>query len=196
MGLLGTLLFGALLGGSAIKNGIQNADIKSKPFKYLDDGTPVYLDRNCNKWANGERIVKKYDYDRKVLVEVGERSGKVYFDPQKNMEKMIRKRCEHNKQHAIEMGYLAYMNYDFRFERMFTCEISTGKFISRLDCDKNGVYRKFYHNPNMQYAFERFVTYSELNFDDGVIITEEECKKLDILGGTHISTYKKDRKLY
>lgn len=32
------LLFGALLfGGSAIKAGIENADMMSKPYRYLDD---------------------------------------------------------------------------------------------------------------------------------------------------------------
>jgi hypothetical protein len=53
--LLGLIGFG-VLAGSVIKCGIQNADMMSKPNRYLEDGTPVYLDRLCNEYIHGEGV--------------------------------------------------------------------------------------------------------------------------------------------
>ena len=47
--MLGLLIGGLIFAGTGIAAAIENADMKSKPYRYLDDGTPVYLDRKCKE---------------------------------------------------------------------------------------------------------------------------------------------------
>lgn len=179
---LGLLISSILLGGSAIRCGIDNAKMMSKPFRYLDDGTPVYLDKLCNEHVNGEKIVPKYDYENEKLVYVGNRSGKVYMDPQEESRKRMDRRSDENKQKAIEQGKLAYMRYDFQRKKEITCEVSTGKFIAELEGRKDGTYWKYYLDPN-SYSLK-----SKKEGDPGVQITQEEYDGLNIRCATHYAS--------
>lgn len=204
---LGLLLFGGALLGSAIKCGIQNADMMSSPYKYLDDGTPVYLDRKCQEWANGEKIVPTYDYKNQKLVYAGQRSGKVYVDPETIKRKKQEEWDEKHKQDAINRGKLAYLKYDPIRKRELTCEISTGKYIAKIvgtnlfnkqnpgKCwgslgnpkypneiaarPEYKDYRKFYLDPNSSSDL------GTIPGDEGIPITMEEFDKLNIVCGSH-----------
>lgn len=181
----GLLFLGAALGISGIKAGVENAQMKSKPYRYLDDGTPVYLDRKCNEYANGEKIIATYDYKNSKLVYAGQRSGKVYIDPEENTRRRMDAQSEERKRMAIERGQLAYPKYDHRVKRSITCEISTGKYIAALQGNKYGTgYRKFYLPDN----YEFYTLYKKADGDEGIEITREEFNKLNIVGGSH-STY-------
>lgn len=179
------LLFGALLfGGSAIKAGIENADMMSKPYRYLEDGTPVYLDRKCKEWVNGERMIATYDYQNQKLVYAGQRSGKVYIDPEANQRRRMDEMSEKYKREAIESGKLAYKKYDHRVKRFMTCEISTGKYIAALQGNKYGCgYRKFYVKP----GFDFYNCHCKADDDEGIEITRDEFNKLNIVGGSHMT---------
>lgn len=182
---LGLLIGGLLFGGAAISAGIDNAKMMSKPYRYLDDGTPVYLDRKCKEWANGEKIVATYDYQNNKLVYAGQRSGKVYIDPEENTRRRMDEMSEKYKREAIERGYLAYKKYDHRVKRSITCEISTGKYIAALKGNKyGGGYRKYYLN---RPDFEFHNCHMKDDNDEGIEITREEFNKLNIIGGSHMT---------
>lgn len=182
--MIGLLLGGLIFGGAAIGAAIENADMKSKPFRYLDDGTPVYLDRKCQEWANGEKIIATYDYQNQKLVYAGHRSGKVYIDPEANKKRILDERSEQYKREAIEAGRLAYAKYDHRVKRRLTCEISTGKYIAALQGNKyGGGYRKFYVKPD----FDFYNCHCKADDDEGIEITREEFNKLNIVGGSHMT---------
>lgn len=178
---LGTLLLGGVLLGSAIKCGIENDKMMSKPQRYLDDGTPVYLDRLCNEHVNGEKIVPRYNYQQEKLVYVGEKSGRVYSDPEQNTKNRLDSWNEERKQEAIKLGKLAYMKYDHVRKHQFTCEISTDKFICYLEGRKDGTYWKYYLPIDTPY--DKAHMKGEGNI--GIQITQEEFDKLNIFGGTH-----------
>ena len=180
---LGLLVLGVIMGGNAIKSGIENAQMMSKPYKYLDDGTPVYLDRLCNEYINGEKVVstwtKRPDGSVKVQ-QVGQRSGKVYFDPDIAMNNKIETRNREKIMQAKERGRLAYLKYDVIRKKEITCEISTGKYISYLEGRKDGTYWKYYLPTNFTY-------YSDRDENAGVQITQEEYDKLNIICGSHFA---------
>lgn len=180
--MLGLLFGGLIFGGAAIGAAIENADMMSKPYRHLDDGTPVYLDRKCNEWVNGEKMIATYDYTNKKLVYAGQRSGKVYIDPEANQRRRMDEMSEKYKREAIEGGYLAYKKYDHRVKRFMTCEISTGKYIAALKGNKYGSgYRKFYVKPD----FDFYNCYCRADGDEGIEITKEEFWGLNIVGGSH-----------
>lgn len=187
---LGLLLFGGALLGSAIKCGVENADMMSKPYKHLDDGTPVYLDRKCQQWANGEKIVPTYDYKNQKLVYAGQRSGKVYVDPEAIKRKRQEEWDEKDRQYQLSRGKTAYIKYEPSRKRSLTCEMSTGKYIAKLvgktreGWKRNGLdyegYRKFYLDPNGTSVLDARPG------DQGIPITMEEFDKLNIgCGGSH-----------
>ncbi|MBQ4523420.1 MAG: hypothetical protein IJA10_10805 [Lachnospiraceae bacterium] len=182
--MLGLLIGGLILGGSAIKAGIENANMMSKPYTHLDDGTPIYIDRNCNEYVNGERMIATYDYKNQKLVYAGKRSGKVYIDPEANQRKRMDEMSEKNKREAIAKGMLAYLRYDHKREKSLTCEISTGKYIAQLKGKEDGTYWKYYL-PD----YEMILFSSPAEGDNGIEITQEEYDKLNILVvGTHYAS--------
>lgn len=182
--MFGLLLGGLIFAGAGIVAAIENADMKSSPYTHLDDGTPVYLDRKCNEWVNGEKMIATYDYQNKKLVYAGQRSGKVYIDPEANKKRMLDERSEQYKREAIEAGRLAYAKYDHRVGRRLTCEISTGKYIAALRGNKYGQgYRKFYVKPD----FDFYNCHCKADDDEGIEITREEFNKLNIVGGSHMT---------
>lgn len=179
---LGLLISGLIFGGAAISAGIDNANMMKEPYRHLDDGTPVYLDRKCQEWVNGEKIVATYDYQNKKLVYAGNKSGRVYLDPEENQKRRMDAMSEEYKDNAIKLGLLAYRKYDHRVKRFITCEISTGKYIARLQGNKyGGECRKFYLPSN----YESYTLYKSAEGDEGVIITEDEFCRLNIVGGSH-----------
>ena len=179
---LGLLLGGLLFGGAAVSAGIENAQMMSKPYRYLDDGTPVYLDRKCQEWVNGEKMIATYDYQNQKLVYAGQRSGKVYIDPEANQRRRMDEMSEKYKREAIEAGKLAYKKYDHRVKRFMTCEISTGKYIAFLSGNKYGQgYRKWYVKPD----FDFYNCHCRADGDEGIEITKEEFWGLNIVGGSH-----------
>lgn len=181
---LGLLLGGLIFGGAAISASIENAQMKSKPYTHLDDGTPVYLDRKCHEWVNGERMIATYDYQNQKLVYAGQRSGKVYIDPEANQRRRMDEMSEEYKRKAIEAGRLAYKKYDHRVKRFLTCEISTGKYIAALQGDKYlGVCRKYY----LKGDFDFYNCHCKADDDEGIAITKDEFNKLNIVGGSHMT---------
>lgn len=182
---LGLLIGGLIFGCAAIKAGLENMDMKSSPYTHLEDGTPIYLDRKCNEWVNGEKMIATYDYQNQKLVYAGQRSGKVYIDPEANKKRRLDEMSEKYKREAIEAGRLAYAKYDHRAGRRLTCEISTGKYIAALQGDKYlGVCRKYYLN---RPDFDSFNCHCKDEGDEGIEITREEFNKLNIIGGSHMT---------
>lgn len=166
---------------SAIRAWIENINIKSDPVDHLKDGTPIYIDRNNNQYANGEKIIAKYDYVQQKLVFVGQRSGKVYIDPEANKREKIREQSNFHLNLAKEYNELAYLEYHDKLKQRVTCEIATGRFIAQLEKTYDGIYRKYYLSDNPLFPF------SVTEDDPGVVITEEEFDRLDISDGTHIT---------
>lgn len=177
---LGTLLFAAMLGGSAIKCGIKNANMMSTPHHYLKDGTPVYIDRLGKEYINGEQIEYRFDSKSKQLLGVGKNSGRIYIDPRRTMYDREYATDERNRQKSLAEGKLAYMEFCPERSKRLTCEISTGKYIALLKGDRKNGYRKFYLDLS-----DRYTTCLPARGDEGVPITMEEFDKLNINGGSH-----------
>lgn len=176
---LGTILLGVTLIGSKIKEVIDDADMMSKPVRYLDDGTPVYIDSKCQQHINGEKVVPKVarDINGKVyLQEVGERSGRVYYDPYQDKLKREREEDKLKLQRALQSGYLSYEKYSPKYNRRITTEISTGKPIACL-YEYSGEYRKFYLKESASEPNEIAPG------DMGIAISKEEYNKLNVYYG-------------
>lgn len=73
------------------------------------------------------------------------------------------------------------MRYDHVRKNELTCEISTGKFIAKLEGRDDGTYWKYYLSPDSDFAHCHMKTEG----DEGEQITQEEYDKLNIYGGTH-----------
>ena len=143
---LGILTFLSALTGSAISCGLENRRMKSKPYRYESDGTPVYLDRHCNEYINGEKIVEKLDYKTMNMQKVGSRTGRVYFDEEKNRLRLIDKNNEFNKKLRIDSnrGYLTYEKYGPDGNTSAPCEIATDKYVIAAWYTTDGKYYKSY----------------------------------------------------
>lgn len=157
---------------------IADAKEMSKPVSNLKDGTPVYMNRKNQRFVNGEQLILKYDYDNDKFVHVGNRTGKVYIDPEEERRRKHEEEDRLNKQKAIERGDLAYLKWSDKFKMYLTCEISTGKIIAGLSNYK-GKCRKTYAAPS-----ESFCNISACG-DYGEPITLEEFHKLDLVRGSH-----------
>lgn len=188
LGLLGVLGFLGALGISGTKCAIENEQSKNETMRIDENGNRVCYDRVGNKLFNGEKTYKHTRYDRygnRHTYTVGVSSKKIYADSFDRRVAEMRKLEEGNREMALKRGKLAYNKYDPRFDNLVTTEISTGKVIACLyDHKKDGKteYRKFYfNNPNSN----RWDYNKTAIGDEGVIITEEEYKKLDIVGGTY-----------
>ena len=178
------LLFSVIMNGLAVIDKYRKDRYYMSSPVYYQDGIPVYMDSSCNKYINGEKVINKYDYQNNKLIEVGTRSGKVYFDPELETKKRMDARSEKYKQEAIEKGMMAYMRYDHNRKKSLTCEISTDKFIAQLKGKEDGTYWKYYLPDSETIIFTR-----PAEGDKGVQITQEEYDKLNILvGGTHYAS--------
>lgn len=197
---LGLLLFGLMAGGSAVKCGVENAKMMSKPYRYMDDGTPVYLDRLCNEHINGEKVISKYNYQKGCMQDVGVRSGRVYYDEQEVQRKRFDDMNERSRQFAIKQGHKAYMKYIPEIKKEITCELSTGKLIAKLEREKVGdkkyVYRKYYTDLSIIRSkmwdgnYLPVDAYQEpKDGDKGIEITKDEFIGLNIWTGSHSGTF-------
>lgn len=181
LGLLALLGLRATVG---IGNMISDAYHKSSPAGYLNDGTPYYCNRKSEMFApNGEKIVSDVGYrqDGRVYTKyVGQRTGKVYIDPEVEYQKRVAIKNEEAKKRAIEMGRLAYLKYDTIRKTEVTCEIATDKYIACLRGKSDGTYYKFYLPDSELHSLMRIK-----EGDEGIQITQEEYDKLNIYGTHH-----------
>ena len=184
---LGLLLFGLMAGGSAIKCGVENAKMMSKPYRYMDDGTPVYLDRLGNEHINGEKVTSKYNYQKGCMQDVGERSGRVYYDEQDVQRKRFEDWNEKERQDAIKKGRLIYKKYDVNRKKNFSCELSTGKYIAYIEGRDDGTYWKYYVSPYRKFEHyeENTKLFKEDSDNNPVEISIEEFDELRIYGGSY-----------
>jgi hypothetical protein len=188
--MLGWIVLGGL-GISAIKAGIQNADMMSKPYRHLDNGTPVYLDRECHEYINGERVTVHYDYSQPGVMNtqlVGTKSGKVYVDRRKNFLDKIAQENEEERQKALSEGKLAYVKLyphnsmpectrNTMTDTRLTCECSSGRVIGKLTREADGTCYKYYV---VDFKDPTFYAVLGTNLSEPVEISEDEFERLNI----------------
>lgn len=178
---LGLFLYGALRAICGIGQAVENKQMKDYSYKIDEKGRPTWIDRQGNRYINGEKVIATYDYNNHKLVYAGQRTGTVYIDPEQNRRDKVDGWSEKRKQEAIKEGKLAYMRYDHVRKREITCEISTGKFIAYLEGREDGTYYKYYLQPSQDYSH----CHCKPEGVSGVSITREEFDKLNIFMGTH-----------
>ena len=178
---LGILLYGALRSICGIGQAVENKQMKDYSYKIDEKGRPTWIDREGNRYINGEKVVATYDYTNKKLVYAGQNSGKVYYDYQQDL--LNRRNTEDEKEKADELsrGKLAYLKYDSISKRKLTCEISTGKFIVELEGRSDGTYWKYY----IEEDGHHWIYFHKTENSHCVQITREEFDALNIKPGTH-----------
>ena len=188
---LGLFLYGALRSICGIGQSVENSQMKKESFGYTDKGEPTYLDRDCNRYINGEKVVATYDYTNKKLVYAGQKTGKVYYDYQQDLLNRRNTEDEEEKADELSRGKLAYLKYDSISKRRLTCEISTGKFIAELEGRPDGTYWKYY----IEEDGHHWIVNRRAKGDPGIQITREKFDALNITLGTH-HAYDANRKSY
>lgn len=172
--MLGVLAFGALMATVGIGKAVENQKMKNYTYEIDDKGRPMWLDRECNRYINGEKVVSKVNYQTGNVYYAGQRSNTVYYDPEAERRKRREARNEERRKKAILSGKLAYqeeVNFKFLFDsyKYATKEISTGKYIAKIDYfPHKKECRKYYLAPDAKYPFDT------IEDDEGVIITGEE----------------------
>ncbi len=185
--MLGLLLFGTLWTACKIGEAVDNHQMKNYTYKVDEKGRPMWLDRKCNQYINGERVIATYDYTNKKLVYAGQRTGTVYFDPEQNTRDRMDRWSEERKQSAIERGMLAYGKYDHVWKKQITTEISTGRPIAELIKKSDGTYWKIYGTIDTpKYDGQHYFGWDHRT-GEPIQITSDEFCKLDIVGGSHLS---------
>ena len=169
---LGILLYGALRAICGVGQAVDNSQMKKESFGYTDKGEPTYLDRDCNRYINGEKVVATYDYQQDLL-------------NRRNTED------EEEKADKLSRGKLAYLKYDSISKRRLTCEISTGKFIVELEGRSDGAYWKYYIEEDGCH----YIYFNKTKGSPCVQITREEFDALNIKPGTH-HAYDVNRRSY
>lgn len=180
-------IFLAALGISGAKCAIENSQIKRDSRTVDEKGNVHYYDRQLRSYINGERVerVETQDKDGVTLYStVGVNSHKVYETRYGRNEQIMFEMSEEDKQYRIKKGYLAYSQYNPYFRKRVTTEISTGRTITCLFSGKNQktgkqIYKKWYYRPECQNKYQYDTT---VDGDFGIDITEEEYRKLNVLG--------------
>ena len=188
---LGILLYGALRSICGIGQAVENKQIKDYSYKIDEKGRPTWIDRQGNRYINGEKVVATYDYTNKKLVYVGQRTGKVYYDYQQDLLNRRNAEDEEEKADELSRGKLAYLKYDSISKRRLTCEISTGKFIAELEGRPDGTYWKYYIEEDGCH----YIYFNKTKGSPCVQITREEFDALNIKPGTH-HAYDANRRSY
>ena len=188
---LGILLYGALRSICGIGQAVENKQIKDYSYKIDEKGRPTWIDRQGNRYINGEKVVATYDYTNKKLVYTGQRTGKVYYDYQQDLLNKRNTEDEEEKADELSRGKLAYLKYDSISKRRLTCEISTGKFIAELEGRPDGTYWKYYIEEDGCH----YIYFNKTKGSPCVQITREEFDALNIKPGTH-HAYDANRKSY
>ena len=178
---LGLLIGGLIFGGAGIAVAIDNAKMKKDPVRHLDDGTPVYIDRKCHEWINGEKVIATYDYENQKLVYAGQKSGKVYYDPeQKQAERMRKTYDEPNLKQAKERGDLTCKLWYPQYKMMLSTELATNRIIIRISKNyKTNQYKKYYYTGNYQPCISNGCFKFPDDGNMGVEISKEEYDKLN-----------------
>ena len=188
---LGILLYGALRSICGIGQAVENKQIKDYSYKIDEKGRPTWIDRQGNRYINGEKVVATYDYKNQKLVYAGQRTGKVYYDYQQDLLNKRNTEDEEEKADELSRGKLAYLKYDSISKRRLTCEISTGKFIAELEGRPDGTYWKYY----IEEDGHHWIVNRRAKGDHGIQITREEFDALNITLGTH-HAYDANRRRY
>lgn len=184
--MLGALIYGALRAIVGVGKAVDNAQMKRESFSYTDKGEPTYYDRNGNRYINGEKVIATYDYDNHKLVYAGQRTGKVYYDPEQAQRDKLDGWSEKRKQMAISNGRLAYNKYNHDWETEITTEISTGRPIATLEARSDGTYWKQYGTIDKpKYKGEVYVGCMH-EIGEPIQITREEYVNLKTVGGSHL----------
>lgn len=184
---LGTLIFGAMFAGSAAKCAIEDASMLSKPCGYLDDGTPIYIDRKCNEYINGERVVTEYNYQLERTQKRGVKTGKIYYDSVVATNTRMSKQDKDEIEYALKGGKLAYNKWIPSCQRKLTVELSTDKIIAGVYQDEyKGIFRKFYLKNK---PVSEHIDPVPDDDDFGIPITYNEAKNLCIAGKTFRDIY-------
>lgn len=179
---LGILIYGALRAICGVGQAVENKQMKDFSYRYTDKGEPTWIDRDCNRYINGEKVIATYDYKNQKLVYAGKNSGKVYFDPEQATNQRMIERDKKELKMEQNFGNLAYNKWNPIYKRNLTTEISTGKIIAALyENEYKNIYRKFYLKsmPVSEYG----KTKADPG-DFGVPISKNEYKKLNIIGST------------
>ena len=129
---LGILIYGAVRAVCGIGQAVENKQMKDFSYGYTDKGEPTWIDRDCNRYINGEKVVATYDYDNKKLVYTGKNSDRVYYDPEQASNKRMIERDKEELKMEQNFGNLAYNKWYPKYKRSLTTEISTGKIIAAL----------------------------------------------------------------
>ena len=188
---LGILLYGALRSICGIGQAVENKQIKDYSYKIDEKGRPTWIDRQGNRYINGEKVVATYDYKNQKLVYAGQRTGKVYYDYQQDLLNKRNTEDEEEKADELSRGKLAYLKYDSISKRRLTCEISTGKFIVELEGRPDGTYWKYYIEEDGCH----YIYFNKTKGSPCVQITREEFDALNIKPGTH-HAYDANRRSY
>ena len=188
---LGILLYGALRSICGIGQAVENKQIKDYSYKIDEKGRPTWIDRQGNRYINGEKVVATYDYKNQKLVYAGQRTGKVYYDYQQDLLNKRNTEDEEEKADELSRGKLAYLKYDSISKRRLTCEISTGKFIVELEGRPDGTYWKYYIEEDGCH----YIYFNKTKGSSCVQITREEFDALKIKPGTH-HAYDANRRRY
>lgn len=185
--MLGLLLYGTLRAAVGIGKAVDNYQMKNFTYKVDEQGRTHWLDRNCNHYINGEKVIATYDYANQKLVYAGVNTGKVYFDPELAQRQRMDEWSEKRKQNAIKIGMLAYEKYNHEWKKSITTEISTGRPIAKIIGNSDGTFWKYYAREDLPEYKGQCYLGSEHAIDEPVQITREEALALDIVGGTHFA---------
>ena len=188
---LGILLYGALRSICGIGQAVENKQIKDYSYKIDEKGRPTWIDRQGNRYINGEKVVATYDYKNQKLVYAGQRTGKVYYDYQQDLLNKRNTEDEEEKADELSRGKLSYLKYDSISKRRLTCEISTGKFIAELEGRPDGTYWKYYIEEDGCH----YIYFNKTKGSPCAQITREEFDALNIKPGTH-HAYDANRRSY
>lgn len=195
--MLGLAIFGTILLGSAIRCGIDNMQSKSRTYGLTNkERMPISFDRKGRTCINGERCRTEYKTidGETYSMEVGVNTGTIYKDNHEEELYSLLARNNIAKIMAKEDGALAYYSVEPAWckkwhKNFITREISTGKIIAQLEVKRapdwkinseTWIYKKYYitkNNPQFSFDIDED--------DEGIEISEEEFRKLNIWGGSH-----------
>lgn len=179
MSLLLPLIFGVAIVGSVVKCELENIDSMSTPQYKYKDGINVYIDRLGRQYINGEYCYEKVFYDsnhERHLCLVGSKTGKTYHDYHDEVLEQRKKEDKEEIQYEKGLGKGAYLKYFPEAKRQLTVEMKTKRVIAKLEIDRYGICRKYYAISAKRYRDEE---------GDGIEITKEELKSLNIGCGSH-----------
>ena len=183
---LGIFLYGLMQTIGFVGRTVENEQAKNRSRHIDEDGNEVCYGRKSEKYVNGEETYirpVKDKYGNMHSLTVGIKSGKVYSDNFDKTMQILNRDNEKNKQRYLDWGYAAYNKCEPRFRKAVTTEIETDKVIACLYSGKNQEtgkkeYRKFYLHPE---DVKCYFDYNKTAMGDyGIVISEEEYKKLDI----------------